>query len=90
MWPTPTALLMNVASVGLPKHGLPLAAYTVLTGTEQGWCVEQRQVAYDPAEEIAAAAAAGLPPWEPHPRDGAPEHQQRGAPPQQGRRKHKL
>jgi len=66
--PTPTALLMNVASVGLPKHGLPLAAYTVLTGTEQGWCVEQRQVPYDSAEERAAAAAVGLPAWEPRPR----------------------
>ncbi len=61
--PTPFALLINVASVGLPVDKRPLAAYTVLTATSEGWIVEQRNVPYDLAEETAAAAATGLPPW---------------------------
>jgi predicted phosphodiesterase len=61
--PAPFGLLINVASVGLPLDGRPLAGYTVLTGTAHGWIVEQRRVPYDPAEEAAAAAAAGMPPW---------------------------
>ena len=61
--PTPFALLVNVASVGLPLDGQPLAAYTILTAGAEGWTVEQRRVPYDAAEETAAAAAAGLPPW---------------------------
>jgi hypothetical protein len=62
---TPFGLLINVASVGLPPTGAPLAAYTIVTATaEGGWVVEQRHVPYDPAEEQAAAAAAGMPPWE--------------------------
>lgn len=61
--PAPFGLLINVASVGLPIDGRPLSGYTVLTGTPKGWIVEQRRVPYDPAEEAAAAAAAGMPPW---------------------------
>jgi len=61
--PTPFALLINVASVGLPVDKRPLAAYTVLSTTDEGWIVEQRNVPYDLAEEAAAAAATGLPPW---------------------------
>jgi predicted phosphodiesterase len=69
---TPFALLINVASVGLPPVGAPpLAAYTVLTATADGWIVEQRHVAYDLAEEQAAADAAGMPPWEAEPSDRA-------------------
>jgi len=64
----PFGLLINVASVGLPPSGAPpLAAYTVLTATSGGWIVEQRHVPYDLAEEQAAAAAAGMPPWEAEP-----------------------
>lgn len=66
--PLPFALLVNVASVGLPVDRLPLAAYTVLTATREGWIVEQQRVPYDLAEESAAAAAAraaGMPAWEP-------------------------
>ena len=62
---TPFALLLNVASVGLPMDGRPLAAYTILTGTRGGWIVEQRRVAYDPEEERWAARSAGLPEWVP-------------------------
>lgn len=62
--PMPFALLINVASVGLPGHGQPLAAYTLLTATHGGWIVEQRHVPYDDADERAAAAAAGMPRWE--------------------------
>jgi predicted phosphodiesterase len=62
---TPVGLLINVASVGLPKSGLPLAAYTVLTASNAGWCVEQRQVPYDAHEEEHAGLATGMPPWEP-------------------------
>jgi predicted phosphodiesterase len=64
---TPSGLLVNVASVGLPLDGEPLAAYTVVTARPDGWLVEQRRVAYDPAEEAAAAAAVALPPWQPDP-----------------------
>jgi predicted phosphodiesterase len=61
----PFGLLVNVASVGLPIDSRPLAAYTILTATPDGWIVEQRRVPYEPAEEAAAAAAAGMPPWAP-------------------------
>jgi predicted phosphodiesterase len=62
---TPFALLLNVASVGLPLDGRPLAAYTILTATPGGWIVEQRLAAYDPEEERRAARSAGLPAWVP-------------------------
>ena len=65
--PTSFALLVNVASVGLPKDQQPLAAYTILTAGADGWVVEQRRVPYDAAEEAAAAEAAGLPAWTPDP-----------------------
>lgn len=52
--------LINVASVSLPKDGLPLAAYSMLTW-DGGWLIEQFRVPYDVAEEEAAASAAGLP-----------------------------
>jgi predicted phosphodiesterase len=68
--PTPVGLLVNVASVGLPKDGQPLAAYTILTATEEGWVIEQRRVPYDAAEEAAIARAVDLPAWTP---DGSDE-----------------
>jgi len=61
------ALLMNVASVGLPPDNRPLANYTVVTASADGWIVEQHQVPYDPSVEDAAAQARGLPPWQPGP-----------------------
>jgi predicted phosphodiesterase len=63
--PTPFALLLNVASVGLPMDGHPLAAYTILTATPGSWVAEQRRVPYDPQEELDAARSAGLPAWVP-------------------------
>jgi len=60
---TAFALLINVASVSLPIDGRPLAAYTVLTATPQGWIVEQRRVPYDPAEEQRASRDRGQPRW---------------------------
>jgi predicted phosphodiesterase len=63
----PFALLINVASVGLPPDRRPLASYTIVTATDGGWVVEQRQVPYDPAPEAAAAAERGMPPWVPDP-----------------------
>jgi hypothetical protein len=65
--PMPIALLINVASVGLPLDRKALAAYTVLCAVDGGWVVEQRRVAYDPDEEVAAALERGLPPWTPDP-----------------------
>lgn len=40
-------LLVNVASVGLPRDGDPRAAYTVLTWTGDEWAVSQYRVEYD-------------------------------------------
>jgi predicted phosphodiesterase len=65
--PTPFALLINVASVGLPRDGRALAAYTIVTVSVEGWVVEQRQVPYDREEERRVAAERGLPPWVPDP-----------------------
>ena len=65
--PMPFALLLNVASVGIPVDRQPLAAYTVLTATADGWVVEQRRVPYDAEEERRVAAALGMPRWEPDP-----------------------
>ncbi len=61
----PFALLVNVASVGLPTDGIPLACYTIVTADEDGWVVEQRQTPYDPIEESQAAAERGMPAWVP-------------------------
>jgi predicted phosphodiesterase len=68
---TPFALLINVASVGLPVHGRPLASYTILTATPGSWIVEQRQVPYRQSDEVAAANARGMPPWKEDPEPGA-------------------
>jgi predicted phosphodiesterase len=65
--PTPFGLAINVASVGLPWDGRPLAAYSILTATDEGWVVEQRHVPYDAEEEREAARAVGLPAWSPDP-----------------------
>ena len=62
---TPFALLMNVASVGLPPDNRPLANYTVVTASADGWIVEQHQVPYEWRVEEAVAQARGLPPWQP-------------------------
>jgi hypothetical protein len=63
--PAPFALLVNVASVGLPVDRRPLAAYTVLSVVDEGWVVEQRRVPYQGAAEAWAARERGLPAWVP-------------------------
>lgn len=60
---TEFALLVNVASVGLPLSGRPLASYTILTATLGGWIVQQRQAPYDAREEIEAAREREMPEW---------------------------
>lgn len=65
--PTPVGLLINVASVGLPRDRRPVACYTIVTANPGGWIVEQRQVPYNPAEETQAAAERGMPLWIPDP-----------------------
>jgi predicted phosphodiesterase len=70
---TPFAILVNVASVGLPTHGLPLASYTILTTVEDGWFIEQRQAPYDAHEEAIAAARRRMPQWVPEPPTAPPD-----------------
>jgi len=62
--PTPFALLINVASVGIPEDQRPLAAFTILNAGAEGWVVEQSRLPYDPQSERAAAVQNGLPPWQ--------------------------
>jgi predicted phosphodiesterase len=54
-------LLVNVASVSLPKDGRPLAAYSILTWDGDDWAVEQHRVPYDTADEAVALAASDIP-----------------------------
>ena len=54
-------LLVNVASVSLPKDNQPLAAYSILEWDGDDWSVEQYRVPYDTAEEQAALKASGIP-----------------------------
>ena len=61
--PTPFALLINVASVGLRQDGQALASYTIVTVNQGGWVVEQHQVPYDPEEERRVATERGMPGW---------------------------
>ncbi|TAK20431.1 MAG: metallophosphoesterase [Chloroflexota bacterium] len=60
---TAFGLLVNVASVGLPLDGQPIANFTLATATSDGWIIEQRQVPYDRGDELAAAARNEMPPW---------------------------
>jgi predicted phosphodiesterase len=62
---TPFALLVNVASVSQPRDGLPLAAYSIVTASEDGWLVEQRRVPYDFAAEVTCARLNEMPAWTP-------------------------
>ena len=54
-------LLVNVASVSLPKDGQPLAAYSLLEWAGGDWSVAQYRILYDTAAEAAALAASGIP-----------------------------
>jgi predicted phosphodiesterase len=63
--PTPSALLINVASVSIPLDGRPLAAYTILTASPDGWIVEQRRVPYDADESANMERERHMPAWLP-------------------------
>lgn len=54
-------VLVNVASVSLPKDGQPLAAYSLLTWDGEDWQIAQYRVPYDTADEAAAVVASGMP-----------------------------
>lgn len=62
---TPSALLINVASVSIPLDGRPLAAYTILTAAPDGWIVEQRRVPYDAADAANMERERDMPAWLP-------------------------
>lgn len=63
--PAPFALLINVASVGIPNDHQPLASFTVLHARSDGWLVEQLRVPYDADSERAAGIQEEMPPWIP-------------------------
>ncbi len=63
--PARFALLVNVASVSIPLDGRPLAAYTILTATSDGWIVEQRRVTSDREDVMRAERERGMPEWRP-------------------------
>lgn len=52
--------VVNVASVSLPKDGLPLAGYTILVW-DGAWRVAQYRVPYEAAAEGRAWAASAIP-----------------------------
>lgn len=55
-------ILVNVASVSLPKDDRPLASYSILTWHHtDGWSIEQYRIPYDVEEERAALAVSGIP-----------------------------
>lgn len=54
-------MLVNVASVSLPKDSQPLAAYSILTWNDGRWSVEQHRVPYDVNDERAALVTSGIP-----------------------------
>jgi len=53
------------ASVSIPLDGRPLAAYTILTATSDGWIVEQRRVTYDREDVMRVERERGMPEWRP-------------------------
>ncbi|MGA2761045.1 MAG: metallophosphoesterase family protein [Candidatus Cybelea sp.] len=54
-------LLVNVASVGLPKDGDPRACYAIFTERECGWEVKHRRVAFDVKKVATQLSDCGIP-----------------------------
>ncbi len=54
-------LLVNVASVGLPKDGDPRGGYAILTERPGGWQVKHRRVAFDTKRVATQLANCGIP-----------------------------
>jgi predicted phosphodiesterase len=54
-------MLVNVASVGLPKDGDPRACYALLTERDSGWEVKHRRVAFDVKKVATQLADCGIP-----------------------------
>jgi putative phosphoesterase len=54
-------LLVNVASVGLPKDGDSRACYALFTVREGGWQVKHRRVPFDTKRVATQLAACGIP-----------------------------
>lgn len=53
--------LVNVASVGLPKEGDPLAHYAILTQRSGGWEVQSRRVVFDVEKVARQIRRSGMP-----------------------------
>jgi putative phosphoesterase len=54
-------LLVNVASVGLPKDGDPRAGYAIFTERNDGWQVKHRRVAFDVKKVATQLVDCGIP-----------------------------
>ena len=54
-------LLVNVASVGLPKDGDPRACYAIFTERDGGWEVKHRRVAFDVKKVATQLSDCGIP-----------------------------
>jgi predicted phosphodiesterase len=54
-------LLVNVASVGLPKDGDPRACYAIFTERDGGWQVKHRRVPFDVKKVATQLASCGIP-----------------------------
>ncbi|MGB8520397.1 MAG: metallophosphoesterase family protein [Candidatus Tumulicola sp.] len=54
-------LLVNVASVGLPKDGDPRACYAIFTERDGGWQVKHRRVPFDVKKVATQLADCGIP-----------------------------
>lgn len=54
-------MLVDVASVGLPKDGDPRACYALFTQRDGGWEVKHRRVAFDVKKVATQLADCGIP-----------------------------
>ena len=54
-------ILVDVASVGIPKDGDPRASYALLTRRAGGWEVKLRRVAFDRDAYVRALESCGIP-----------------------------
>lgn len=54
-------LLVNVASIGVPKDGDPRACYAIFTDRDGGWEVKHRRVAFDVKKVATQLSDCGIP-----------------------------